>query len=150
MNNYYYSQRYGGYASKIIGTISNHAFTMRSDGCLITDCAMLLSYFNDRALYPDQLLEWLKTHDGLLPDGRLLWNKICEAAGNKLRFSYVPNPQYGEITYGLRQVIFGRFNHWVFDHPIIANMIIDPWTGSALPYNSFIYTGQNRFYLGKK
>lgn len=150
MNQYYYSQRYGGYASKIIGTIGNHAFTMATDGCLITDCAMLLSYFNDRPLYPDQLLKWLQEHRGLTNDGRLLWLKICEAAGNKLRFSLIPNAKQGEVTYGIRQVVFGRFNHWIFDHPLIANKVIDPWDGCVYNYKKYRYTGQNRFFVGKR
>ena len=150
MNNYYYSQRYGGYASKVIGTLGSHAFTMGADGCLITDCAMLLSYFNDKPLHPDKFLEWLCGHQGLTTDGRLYWNKVNEAAGGKLRNSINNKPLPGETTYGLRQVIFGRFNHWVLDHPLIANKVIDPWDGQVYDYGKYRYTGRTMFYFGKK
>ena len=147
MNNYYYSQRYSVYANEIIGQPN---LTMANYGCLVCDCAMLISYFNDKPLYPDIFLVWLKYHNGLTKDGRLYWIKVCEATNDKLKFSYKPDAKQGEITYGLRQVYFGRLNHWILDHPLIPNKVIDSWDGKVKDYNSFKYTGQNRFFIGKK
>ncbi len=148
MNNYYYSQRYSGYANKLIIP----GLTMSQGGCFITDYAMILSYFNDKAFYPDQMLDFLQSKNYITSTGRAMYQGLCDAAGFKLRFSYTPNAQAGETTYGIRQVYFGHAPdwHWICDHPLIANTIIDPFDGAIKPFNHYSYTGQARFFLGKR
>jgi len=147
MNDYLYSQRYGAYANEKFRD-PKYGLNMANAGCVITCCAMLISYFNDKALYPDQFLIWLKAHNGLTSDGRLYWNKVCEATANKLRFSYKNDVRPGETTYTLRQVYFGRLNHWVMDSPTKIGMIIDPWDGQVKYYSFYRYTGQHRYFHG--
>ena len=148
MNNYYYSQKYSVYANKLIVP----GLTMAKGGCVITNLAMILSYFNDRAFYPDQMLDWMKKNNGILPDGRVKYDVFCKASDNWLRFSYIPNPKAGETTYGIRQVFIGSAPawHWIIDHPLIPNKIIDPYNGLVKAFNSFSYTGQARYFIGKK
>lgn len=147
MKDYLYSQRFSAYAEQIIGQPN---LKMKDFGCVITATAMILSYFKDKALYPDQWLAWLKSNKGLTADGRLYWNKLCEATFNQLRFSYVNKCDPGETTYTLRQVYFGRMNHWVLDSLTQAGMIIDPFDGRVKPYSSYNYSGQHRYFFGKR
>ena len=150
MNNYYYSQKYGGYAKEVIipGPI------MSDKGCAITCAAMLISYFNDSALYPDDFLHWLHEHNGLTSDGRLLYESVCKATNYKLRMSTVANPKLGETIYCIREVWYkGRAGqqHFVFDHPSIPGKVIDPIDGSVKNYtNEHTYTGKNIFFIGKR
>lgn len=153
MNDYYYSQRYGAYARKEIGRAKDVKgriilYKMADSGCVITATAMILSYFNDRAFYPDQMLEWLKKNKGLTSGGAFYWDKLCEAAGGKLRRSITPNPKPDETTYGLRGVYLAN-GHYIIDHPKLIGKIIDPLDGLVKPYNTYKYTGYNNFYIGK-
>lgn len=154
MNNYYFSQRFSAYTNQEIGRIKDRKgnwiiYRMADSGCIITGVAMILSYFNDRAFYPDQMLKWLKEHNGLTSGGAFYWNKLCEAAGNKLRISSKPDPKPGEITYGIRGVYLAN-GHFVIDHPLEVGKIIDPLDGRVKDYNFYKYTGYNTFYLGYK
>lgn len=149
--NYYYSQRYYVYAQSIIGWSWGRKLTMASHGCLITATAMLLSYFNDRPLYPDQWLTWLLRHNGLTNGGSLIWAKVTEGAGGKLRYSTTPNARPGETTYGLREVKWGSQKHWVLDHPLLPGKVIDPWDGSVKPYlHEHPYTGRVIYFIGTR
>lgn len=147
--NYLYSQRYGGYTNKIIwGNL-----TMGRAGCVITNLAMILSYFNNRPFYPDQMLDWMQKHNGIMLGGRANYDVFCQAAGNKLRLSYTNNPKPGEIVYTMRQVYFGKAPdwHWVIDSPTQVGKIIDPWDGLVKNYNhEHKYTGQHRYFIGHK
>jgi len=146
MNNYYYSQQFNGYKDEVIPP----GITMGQAGCAITVCAMLISYFNDRPLYPDDFLHWLHKHNGLTKGGRLYWSKVCEAAGGKLRMNTRPNPKPYEVTYGVRECLVNDRQHFVLDHPASAGKIIDPWDGQVKNFNSQRYTGKNMFFMGKK
>lgn len=143
---YYYSQRYGGYKDEVIIP----GPTMGEKGCLITCCSMMLSYFNNNPLYPEQLLHWLHKHNGLTSDGRLIWSKICEAAGGKLRMNTKPDSKPGEVTYGIRECKLSGQQHFVLDHPRESGKIIDPWDGKVKDFNSQNYTGKNMFFMGKQ
>jgi hypothetical protein len=147
MNNYYYSQRYSGYGNKSIVP----GLTMAVAGCFITDYAMILSYFNDRPFYPDQMLDFLKRKHYIQPTGRTEYRGLEDAAGFKLRFSYSNNPKPGEMVFTIRQVYFGKAPdwHWVIDSPTRIGMIIDPWDGRVKNYSDFKYTGQHRYFIGK-
>lgn len=123
---------------------------MGTHGCYITDMAMILSYFNDRPFYPDQMLEFLKRKRYVLPDARVFNKGLEDAAGFKLRFSYRVDPLPGDRVYGMRQVYFGPIGHWVIDHPLIPNKVIDPFDGQVKNYTDFAYTGQNRYFIGKQ
>lgn len=146
MNNYYYSQTFGGYKNFGIGTP-----TMGQKGCVVTSLAMILSYFNDKAFYPDQMLSWGR-ENGMLDDrGNTRFEVFCKAAGGKLRISFVANAQPGEVTYAIREVkLSSGLPHWVIDHPIIPNMIIDSYDGKVKTHNSFNFTGRVYYYIGKK
>lgn len=143
---FYYSQRYGAYANKNIA----NGFTLGSHGCVITCHAMVLSYFNGNPFYPDQMLDFYQRKGYVLPDARVRNSGLEDAAGGKLRFDYNNSPKPGETTYAVRQVYFGPIGHWVIDHPTQVGMIIDPYTGTVKPYKSFVYTGQVRYFFGKK
>ena len=142
---YLYSQKYSGYANKKIA----NGFTMATHGCYITCFAMILSYFNGRAFYPDNMLDFLQKKGYVLPDARVYNEGLEDAAGYKLRFDYRPTPKEGEITYGIRQVYFGPIGHWVIDHPTKVGKVIDPYDGKIKDYKSFSYTGQARFFMGR-
>ena len=143
--NYYDSQKYHAYKDTPIANV----FTMQSHGCYITNMAMILSYFNDRAFYPGEMLAFLKEKNYILGDARVYNKGLEDAAGFKLRFDYQVTPKPGEHIYGIRQVYFGPIGHWVIDHPIIPNKIIDPYDGKIKDFNSFAYTGQVRYFMGK-
>lgn len=143
---YYYSQKYPVYANNVVPP----GATMEQIGCLITAGAMLISYFNDSPLYPDHFLNWLHRHNGLEADGRLRWSAITDATGGKLRYSNKANARQDETTYGLREVLLGNGTlHWVLDHPITPNKVIDPYDGKVKDYNDFSYT-RSVYYIGKK
>jgi len=144
-NNYYYSQRYSGYANKRIA----NGYTMGTHGCYITCFAMILSYFNDKAFFPEEMLYFLQGKNYVLPDARVYNEGLEDAAGYELRFDYNVTPKEGEHTFGIRQVYFGPIGHWVMDHPFEAGKVIDPYDGQVKDYNSFSYTGQTRFFMGK-
>ena len=144
--NYYYSQKFGGYSSEVI----TPGPTMGQAGCAITACAMLISYFNNSPLYPDDFLHWLHQHNGITSGGRLYWNKVCEATGFKLRMNSKANPRPEEVTYGIRECLINGSQHFVFDHPTIPNKIIDPYDGKVKDFNSMKYTGKNIFFMGKQ
>ena len=146
MKNYYYSQRFPTYANKPIA----NGYVMATHGCYITDFAMILSYFNNRPFYPDQILEFLKHKNYVLPDARVYNKGLEDAAGFKLRFDYNITPKPGEHIYGIRQVYFGPIGHWVIDHPIIPDKVIDPYDGQVKDFKEFSYTGQVRFFMGKQ
>jgi hypothetical protein len=148
---FYYSQKYWVYANSIIGYSNGHPLRMADSGCLITDWAMVLSYFNGKPYYPDMALTWLLRHNGLTSGGLLKFPSMTEATAGKLRYSLTPNAKPGELTYGIRQVKWDSMNHWVMDHPTIAGKVIDPWMGSVKPYlHEHKYTGRNIFYIGKQ
>lgn len=146
MSDYYYSQRYGGYKDEVIIP----GPTMGEKGCLITVFAMILSYFNNSAYFPEQMLHWLHKHNGMTSDGRLYWQKLCEAAGGNLRMAIKPNPKPGEVTYGIHECKVSGQQHFVLDHPSQVGKIIDPWDGRVKPYNSQEYTNRDIYYMGKK
>ena len=147
MNNYYYSQRFSDYAKKKIA----NGYTMASHGCYITCFAMILSYFNDSAFYPDQMLAFLKRKHYVLPDARVYNQGLEDAAGFKLRFSYNPNPYPGDATFGIREVkLKSGALHWVMDHPLLVGKVIDPLDGKVKLYKDFNFTGKNRFFMGKQ
>jgi len=123
--------------------------SMESFGCVVADCAMMLSYYFGREVLPSELLNWLNAHEGFTSDGRIYWGKITAFTGGKLRYSPTQDTKEGELTYGFRQVYFGRYNHWVIDHPQLANFVLDPWTGNMMAYTAWKYTGQERFFMGK-
>lgn len=145
MEEYYYSQKYHAYANKKIA----NGYIMASHGCYITCFAMILSYFNHKAFYPEQMLKFLQRKGYILPDARVYNSGLEDAAGNELRFDYHETPKIGEHIFGIRQVYFGPINHWVLDHPIIPNKIIDTYDGKVKDYNHYSYTGQVRFFMGK-
>lgn len=143
--NYYYSQRYPVYEW---WGMTNP--TMGQKGCLVTATAMLLSYFNDSAMYPDDWLRWLRQNNGLTGNGNFLWHSLVEATDSKLRYSTKPNAKNGETTYGLRECWLSGQKHWVLDHPLEENKIIDPWDGQVKAYDAMKYTGRVVYYIGKK
>lgn len=152
MSNYYYSQNYGLYAYYGISVP-----TMKDAGCLITSLAMLLSYFNDSAYYPEQMLSWGRKYGMLDAGGRTIFSKFCEAAGNKLRVDVPSNAKPGEKVYTVREINMPNgLQHWVLDHPLEANKIIDPLDGQVKDYGYYRasghgnYTGRSVSYIGKK
>jgi hypothetical protein len=122
---------------------------MAEAGCVITCKAMLLSYFNQRDFFPDQMLLWDRANGGILDDGRTVWKKLCEAAGGKLRHTLFNDVQPGELVYCIRKVHFGN-GHYVLDHPEQPGKIIDPLDGRVKPYGTYRYTGENHYYIGKR
>jgi hypothetical protein len=144
--NYYYSQQYGGYANYGIGEP-----TMKQAGCVITALAMILSYFNNRAFYPEQMLSWGRKNGMIDSKGRTRFEVFPRATNNKLRISVYSDCNLGESVYGIREVKLNSGQlHWVIDHPEIPNTIIDPLDGKVKTYNSQNYTGRRYFYIGKK
>jgi len=146
MKNYYYSQRFSAYANHKIA----NGYTMATHGCYITCFAMILSYFNNAPFYPDQMLDFLQRKGYVLPDARVMNSGLEDAAGGKLHFDYHVRPRLGEHTYGIRQVYFGPIGHWIIDHPLIPDMVIDPWDGRVKDFEDFAYTRQTRFFIGKQ
>ncbi len=145
MNNYYYSQKYGAYAKIPIA----NGYFMGTHGCYVTCFAMILSYFNDKPFYPQEMLYFLQGKNYVLPDARVYNKGLEDAAGFKLRFSYHVNPKPGERVFGIRQVYFGPIGHWIIDHPLIPNKVIDSYDGKVKNFTDFSYTGQARFFIGK-
>ena len=143
---YYYSQKDRRWARKKLG---ESGLDMAGFGCVVTDCAMVLSYFFDREVLPSELLNWLNENNGFTPNGLLYWNKITDFSKGTLRFSTTPNAEKDELTYGIRNVVMGRYNHWVIDHPRNTGRVIDPLLGEERDYNDYTYLNKNRFYLGK-
>ena len=141
---YYYSQQDPRWADEMLG---RSRLTMRRYGCVVTGCAIFLSYYWGKEILPGKLLQWLNDHDGFNADGEILWEKICEFANYQLRYSLSPNPKKGELTFGIRKVTWAG-GHWVIDHPRLANKVIDTWDGVVKDYKHFRYTGRNRFFLG--
>lgn len=143
---YIYSQRDPRWANLKLGRTN---LTMSDFGCVVTSCAMILSYYLDRQVLPSELLKWLNEHNGFTAEGLLYWGKITEFSGGKLRYATSVAPQEGELTYGIRQVFFGRYNHWIIDHPRTANHVIDPFYGKIAKYDEWRYTNNNRYFFGK-
>lgn len=143
---YYYSQKDRRWAKKKLG---ESGLEMAGFGCLVVDCSISLSYFFDREVLPSELLNYLNENDGFTKNGLLYWHKITEFSKGKLRFSLTPNAKDGELTYSIRNVVKGRYNHWIIDHPLEAGMVIDPLPGEARAYREYDYLNKNRFYLGK-
>lgn len=136
-----YSQNYSGYKGKIIGSFrDNHGslvnVTMGGYGCLIACHAMALSYFNKKAMYPDQYFDWAKKKGHMTSDGRISTQALTDASGGHLVL--VAKPQ--GTTYGIRQVDFGPLGHYIFDDPLIPNMTIDPWNGQRKDFKEYIKT----------
>jgi len=146
MSNYYYSQKFGAYKNYGIGTP-----TMETAGCVITGLAMILSYFNDSAYYPDQMLSWGRQNGMLDSRGKTRFPVFCEATGGKLRISDVANAKDGEVTFAIREVrLDSGLLHWVIDHPSEVGKIIDTWNGVVYSYNKYNFTGRAYYYIGKK
>ncbi len=143
---YIYSQRDPRWRNLYL---DNSGLTVDKFGCKVTNDAMIISYFLDRQVLPSEYVRWANEHNLIRNDGQIVRDAICKFTNNALRFSNIPNPAPGEITYGIRQVYFGALNHWVADHPRIPNIVIDPWTGTTMPYGLWRYTGEARFYLGE-
>lgn len=147
-NNYYYSQKYGAYKNFGIGEP-----TMEQAGCVITGLAMILSYFNDSAYYPDQMLSWGRENGMLQSNGYTRFDVFPKATDNKLRLDDASNAKPGEIVYSLRECILDNgMKHWVIDHPLEVGKIIDTWNGEVYDFKShkYEYTGRVISYIGKK
>lgn len=142
---YYYSQKYHAYAKRVIAA----GLTMASHGCVITCHAMILSYFNQRPFYPDQMLDFYQKNGYITPNALVYNSGLEDAAGFKIRFDYQNKPKAGETTYAVRQVYLGNQTHWVLDSPSVVGAIIDSYDGKLKPYKSFVYTGQVRYFFGK-
>ena len=146
MSNYYYSQKYGGYKNFGIGEP-----TMEQAGCVITGLAMILSYYNDSPYYPDQMLSWGRENGMLTEQGYTRFEVFPLATNNKLRLSSKADANEDEVTYAIREcVLDSGLNHWVIDHPIQADKIIDTWNGLVYSYTKYNYTGRVNYYIGKK
>jgi hypothetical protein len=80
------------------------------------------------------------------------YDVFCQAAANKIRFSYTNNPKPGEITYTIRQAYVGHAPdwHWVLDSVEQIGKIIDPLTGTIKNYSELRYTGAHRYFFGKR
>lgn len=146
--NYYYSQKYGAYKNYGIGTP-----TMYGAGCVITGLAMILSYFNDRPFYPEQMLSWGRENGMLTDRGYTRFDVFPKATNNKLRISDTNTASEGEVTYAIREcVLDSGLKHWVIDHPIESGKIIDTWNGVVYDFKSkkYKYTGRVNYYIGKK
>ena len=143
---YYYSQTFSIYKNYGIG-----APTMGQKGCVITCLAMILSYFNNRAFYPEQMLSWGRENGMLDNQGNTRFEVFCKATGNKLRISVTNNAQPGEVIYAVREILLSNGQkHWIIDHLTQPNMVIDSYDGKVKPYRSFNYTGRAYYYIGKK
>lgn len=148
--NYYFSQQDSRWANMLIG--KTH-LNMKNFGCMVTDCAMVLSYHLGREVTPKEFLEYCNQNDGFTSDGLLRYAAVVKFSNNTLRFSYKVDPANGDRVYGIRKVNIYR-GHWVFDHPIQPegkDKIIDPLDGKVKPYNFYQgkYANINRFFMGK-
>ena len=135
-------------------TIGNTSLIMSNYGCVVTGCATILSYYLKREITPKEFLDYCNHNHGFTWDGLLYWAMVTKFSGGKLRFSYSVNPKKGETVYGIRKVNIFR-GHWVTDYNVMpqgANKIIDPLTGTVLPYDTYKnqYAGLNRFFIGKQ
>lgn len=140
--NYHYSQKDPRWAKMKLG---HSGLTMRDFGCVVTSCAMMLSYFYDREVLPSELLKWLNQNHGFTGDGLLYWQKIEQFTGGKLRYN---RKFQNATTYTVRQCVFGRFNHWLIDSPVSVGKVIDPLPGQERGYKSYQWTGRNRAFYG--
>jgi len=157
MSEFIYSQRFSAYKDRPIGWYLDHkghtiTLTMGGEGCAITCFAMLLSYFNKKAFYPDQMLSWLEANKGITRDGRVYWEALCRAAGGKLRLDTKPAKREGEnFCIGIRMMHFGN-GHFIMDNPNQIGMMNNPWTGKIENFSEYEQkypaTGYNFFYLG--
>ena len=149
---YNYSQRDPRWADLPVGESKQ---SMAQIGCVTAACATMLSHYFNKEVLPSTLVQWLNENNGYTKEGLLYWTKVAEysekistRAESFLRFSLSPEPKFGELTYGIRQVTYGN-GHWVLDHPIKTGMVIDPWDGGDKEYSSFTYTNRNRYFLGQ-
>jgi len=158
MSEYIYSQRFSAYKNEPIGSYLDNkghtiTLTMGGEGCAVTCFAMLLSYFNKKAFYPDQMLKWLKSNRGITSTGLVYWEALCRAAGGKLRVDRVPHMRNDEnFCIGIRMMHFGN-GHFIMDNPNQKGMMNNPWTGKIENFSEYEQnwpaTGYNFFYMGK-
>lgn len=125
--------------------------TMRAFGCVVTDCAMILTDFLKRDVLPIELLRWLKANGGIDKNkfsssyGGIFWQKISDYTNGKLKFGA---GNQNEATWAIRQVYLGRYNHYVLKGPDSGSNISDPLDGKLKGENSYTYTGKIRLYSG--
>lgn len=120
---------------------------MQTHGCYIACFAMILSYFNNRPFYPDQMLDFLQRKGYVMSDARVQNRGLEDAAGFKLKFNYHEYP--APKVYAIRQVYFGPIGHWVLDSSTQVGMINDPFDGLVKSYKHYSYTGQVRYFMNK-
>ena len=146
MSDYYFKQTYSVYKNYGIGEP-----TMQQSGCVITGLAMILSYFNDKPYYPDQMLSWGRENGMLTSHGYTRFEVFPKATNNKLRLSTKADAKEDEVTYAIREcVLDSGLNHWVIDSPNVSGKIIDTWNGQLYDYGKYNYTGRVYYYIGKK
>lgn len=93
---------------------SSHA-TMGGFGCYVVACAYLASRVLGRDVQPLELVTWLNAHGGFKPDGSLIWKKIEEFTGGKLRmFTTNPLLSFGK-AFTTRLVSYAGTSHMVVE-----------------------------------
>ncbi len=75
--------------------------TMGQSGCAVTSAAMVLAAYGVNT-DPQRLNDYLTTHEGYTPDGKLYWEKAAEIApGGQVEKAYEDLPSYALIDENL-------------------------------------------------
>ncbi len=118
--------------------------TMAEIGCLITDCAMIISDLMGQEHNPKMLLKWMNTHNGFTATGELYWDKIFKYSGGKLKAGQAIQD---ETEYLLFAVWAWKIKHWVINSD---TGFVDPLSGTIISKNKYPSANDTRLLSGLK
>lgn len=81
--------------------IGNSGSSMGSEGCAIASVAMLMNYYGIDT-DPKRLNTYLSQNGGYTNEGRIYWNKVCDLADGRVKFTYAGGGSYGIIDENIR------------------------------------------------
>lgn len=120
--------------------------TLKQAGCLLTNCAMIISDLMGEENTPEELLLWMNIFNGFTPTGELKWEVFLKYPIDKMGL-HQGKANAGETEYRIDAVWAGQIKHWILKD---GDKWIDPLTGGYISMTKYKFYGDIRILSGRK